>query len=128
MRETSHETAEELLGRIDSPADLKELSRGELPRVCEAIRAFLEKAMAGTSERVFGEVWRITEGSRLVLYWQCAVPGAAPAPPGELYHGMSTLCYAGDGLFSEQMDIYDREQARGSRRRAGEPGIPAASG
>ena len=85
----------------------------------EAIRAFLEGAMEGLADRVFSEVWHIAEGDRLVCYWQCTTPGAEPTSPEELYHGMSTLVYGGDGLFREQMDIYDREQARGSRRRAG---------
>ena len=86
----------------------------------EAIRDFLEGAMAGLADRVFEDVWHIAEGDRLVIYWRCSAPGeAAPTAGDGLYHGMSALRYAGDGLWAEQMDIYDREQARSSRSRAG---------
>jgi hypothetical protein len=86
----------------------------------EAIRDFLEGAMAGLADRVFEDVWHIAEGDRLVIYWRCGTPGEAAPEAGEgLYHGMSSLRYAGDGLWAEQMDIYDREQARSSRSRAG---------
>ncbi len=85
----------------------------------EAIRGFLEGAMAGLADRVFTDVWHVVEDDRLVIYWQCSTPGSADDDGSDgLYHGMSALRYAGDGLWQEQMDIYDREQARGSRERA----------
>ena len=80
----------------------------------DAIGRFLEGAMAGLAERVFSDVWHIADGDRLVIYWQCSTPGAASESAG-LYHGMSALRYAGDGLWAEQMDVYDREQAMSSR-------------
>ena len=90
----------------------------------DAIGKFLEGAAAGLADRVFREMWHIAEGDRLVCYWQCTTPGAEPAPPEQLYHGMSALVYSGDGLFRQQMDIYDCEQAKGSRHRAAVAGSP----
>ena len=84
-----------------------------------AIAGFLERAMAGLADRIFEEAWHVSEGDRIVCYWQCTTPGVEPDPSAEPYHGMSSLVYEGDGLFREQMDIYDREQARSSRREAG---------
>ena len=82
----------------------------------EAIRDFLGTAMAGLGERVFTDVWHVIDGERLVLYWRCGLPGEPPPESGDrLYHGMSALVYAGQGLWQEQMDIYDRDQARSSR-------------
>jgi hypothetical protein len=83
----------------------------------EAIGRFLEGAMAGLVERTFTDVWHIVDGDRLVIYWQCTTPGPAEAAAG-LYHGMSALRYAGGGLWAEQMDIYDREEATSSRASA----------
>ena len=86
----------------------------------EAIRGFLERAMAGLADREFRDVWHVADGERLVIYWRCdAADGAFESDDLELYHGTSTLLYAGNGLWKEQVDIYDREQARSSRTRAG---------
>lgn len=87
----------------------------------DAIRGFLETALAGLADRSFVDVWHIAQEDRLVVYWRCEMPGARGDDGLEtLYHGMSALLYAGRRTFREQMDIYDREQARASRRRAGE--------
>lgn len=83
-----------------------------------AIRDFLEGAMAGLADRTFHERWHVVEGERLVLYWQCTT-GDEPLVTPPRYHGLSALRYAGDGLWLEQMDVYDREQARRSRLAAG---------
>jgi len=84
-----------------------------------AISAFLEGAMAGLATRIFTDLWHVTEGDRLVLYWQCSTPGTEDETgEASLYHGMSALRLGTDGLWSEQMDIYDREQARSSRSEA----------
>ena len=86
----------------------------------EAIRGFLKRAMAGLADRDFRDVWHVIDGNRLVLYWQCdAREGAFESGDPDLYHGTSALLYAGDGRWQEQVDIYDREQARSSRTRAG---------
>ena len=85
----------------------------------EAIRGFLERAMAGLGDRAFREVWHVIDGDRLVLYWRCdAADDAFDADDPTLYHGTSALLYAGNGEWQEQVDIYDREQARSSRTRA----------
>ena len=87
----------------------------------EAIRDFLEGAMKGLADREFTDVWHVVDGDRLVLYWRCGPPGETPPESGErLYHGMSALRLGDEGLWLEQMDIYDRDQARSSRGRAGD--------
>ena len=89
-----------------------------------AIGNFLEGAMAGLAERVFRDMWHVAEGNRLVIYWQCSLlgesePKASDADGGyHGYHGMSALKLSENGLWTEQMDIYDREEAKSSRRDA----------
>ena len=86
----------------------------------EAIRSFLERAMSGLADRTFRDVWHVADGNRLVIYWRCdADDDAFEADDADLYHGTSALLYAGDGRWAEQVDLYDREQARSSRSRAG---------
>ncbi|MCP4908322.1 MAG: nuclear transport factor 2 family protein [bacterium] len=89
----------------------------------DAIAGFLERAMAGLAERIFTDVWHVADDQRLVFYWQCSMPGATDESSG-LYHGMSSLLYAGKGLWAEQVDIYDREQAMSSRTGAQLDGSP----
>ena len=85
----------------------------------DAIRGFLERAMSGLGDREFREVWRVIDGDRLVLYWRCdATDDVIDADDPALYHGTSSLLYSGNGEWQEQVDIYDREQARSSRTRA----------
>jgi hypothetical protein len=85
----------------------------------EEIRRFLCAAADGLAEREFREVWWLADDKRVVLYWECTRPGEeSPVGGGPQYHGMTTLRYAGSGLWDQQMDIYDRQEAKDSRAAA----------
>ncbi|MCR9093585.1 MAG: nuclear transport factor 2 family protein [bacterium] len=84
----------------------------------EQIRAFLAEAARGLAEREFRECWHVVDDDRVVLYWHCVRPGETTESGRPRYHGMSSLRYAGEGLWAEQMDIYDQAEARGSREAA----------
>jgi hypothetical protein len=73
----------------------------------EAIRAHILKVMAPIPMMYFPVEWRLIEGNRVVYYnWQ-----VMPDPKGgdEVYRFgcITTLEYAGNGLFSFQEDLYN---------------------
>jgi len=77
----------------------------------EAIRAFLLTSTAGTEDWSFPETWFICEGDRLVFHWANRLPGQRADGSYYEFQGLSSLLYAGDGLWREQQDIYDTRAA-----------------
>ena len=73
----------------------------------DGIREFLERAMRQSGRWEFPELWRAIDGDRVVFHW--AQRYAEPRPDGTPYEfrGVTSLRYGGDGLWAEQMDVYD---------------------
>lgn len=77
----------------------------------EAIRAFLERSMAGLEDWTFPfDFIAITEG-RVVTAWRNRLPRRRRDGTPFEFRGMSTMTYADDGQIQSQVDLYDRLSA-----------------
>jgi hypothetical protein len=83
----------------------------------EAIRAAITRVMKPVPMMTFPVAWHVIEGNRVVYYpWQ-----VMPDPKGgsEIYRFgcVTTLEYAGEGLFSHQEDLYNPKEGEDVMRR-----------
>ena len=78
----------------------------------ERIRAWHVETMQGREDWTFPTEWYVIEGARVVCKWWCRPPGTRPDGTRYEFAGVSTLVYAGDGLFSLQEDIYNMDEVR----------------
>jgi ketosteroid isomerase-like protein len=70
-----------------------------------AITTFLDESMAGLEEWRFPEEWTMVDGNRLVSFWWNRLPGARPDGSPYQAPGISIMTYAGDGRFSQEVDL-----------------------
>ena len=78
----------------------------------DEIRTFLLRVMDDPGRWDFDHLWRVVDADRVVFAWHQRF--AEPRPDGGWFEfgGLTVLRYAGDGLFSEQHDVYDASVAR----------------
>ncbi len=71
----------------------------------DAIREFMTESMTGLEGWTFPSQWTMIEGNRIVSCWMNRLPGQRA--DGSFYEaaGISTLYYAGKGLFSSEEDL-----------------------
>jgi ketosteroid isomerase-like protein len=70
-----------------------------------AIAKFMDESMAGLEDWRFPEQWTVAEGDRVVTFWWNRLPGERPDGTPFQAPGISILTYAGDGKFSQEVDL-----------------------
>jgi ketosteroid isomerase-like protein len=70
-----------------------------------AIARFMDESMAGLEDWRFPEQWTVAEGNRVVSFWWNRLPGARADGTPYQAPGISIMTYAGDGLFSQEVDL-----------------------
>lgn len=78
----------------------------------ESIRAWLVPVMAPLVGWSYPTEWCVVEGDRLVFLWKNRLPGRRADGGYFEFSGVTTMIYAGDGLFSYQEDIYNFDETR----------------
>lgn len=78
----------------------------------ERIRVWHVETMRGREDWTFPTEWYVIEGPRVVCKWWCRLPGERPDGGRYEFAGISTLLYAGGGLFSLQEDVYNMDEVR----------------
>ncbi len=78
----------------------------------EAIRAWLVPVMEPLVGWTYPTEWCVVEGDRLVFLWKNRLPGQRADGSYYEFSGVTTMIYAGDGLFSYQEDIYNFDETR----------------
>ncbi len=78
----------------------------------ERIREWHVATMRGREDWTFPTEWYVIEGPRVVCKWCCRLPGTRLDGTPYEFVGMSTLLYAGAGLFSLQEDVYNMDEVR----------------
>jgi ketosteroid isomerase-like protein len=78
----------------------------------DGIRTFFQRTMTGSGKWHFPERWRVIDGHRLVFHWSQIFDETRPDGSPYRFDGITSLVYAGEGVWSEQMDVYDTARAR----------------
>jgi ketosteroid isomerase-like protein len=78
----------------------------------EAIRAWLVPVMAPLKGWSYPTEWCVIEGDRVVFLWRNRLPGRRPDGSCYEFSGVTTMLYAGAGLFSYQEDVYNFDETR----------------
>ncbi len=75
----------------------------------ENIRKFFIESMEGLEEWTFPHEWESVDGDRLTIGWQNRLPGKRSDGGYWQAPGVSRMIYAGDGKFSFEQDLLNRE-------------------
>jgi ketosteroid isomerase-like protein len=86
----------------------------------EAIRAWLVPVMKPLVGWSYPTEWCVVEGDRVVFLWHNRLPGRRPDGSWYEFSGITTMVYAGGGLFSSQEDVYNFEETRRVMKEWGE--------
>lgn len=96
----------------------------------EQIRAWLVPIMEQCRGWTFPTEWLAIDGDRIVFKWWNRLPRRRPDGGWYEFAGVTTMVYAGDGLFSFQEDFYNFEETKKVLEEwaAGTTGAPPAAG
>lgn len=78
----------------------------------EAIRAWLVPVMKPLVGWSYPTEWCVIEGDRVVFLWWNRMPGRRADGSFYEFSGITTMLYAGGGLFSHQEDVYNFDETR----------------